>query len=218
MGEDQVGEDGALGARPALNRADILQTALRVRLEGDARTPSMRRLAAELDVTPMALYRHFDGKDDILLAMADELLAAQDLPAPDTPWQRYLRELALLMRTLLRSEPFVVGVFAHRPVISPAALLRLASAKRVLTKAGFTDDDAVRAYATVHIFTLGFCMLEQARHAEGYDEPGDDATSPETLQIAGFVSEAQFLASLDTIIAGIAAGVNDHAAIDVART
>jgi len=208
MGEDELGgQGGALGTRPALNRADILQTALRVRLEDDARTPSMRRLAAELDVTPMALYRHFDGKDDILLAMADELLAEQDLPPGDTPWQPYLRELALLLRSLLRSEPFVVGVFARRPVVSPAAQARLATATSVLTRAGFTHDDALRAYATVHIFTLGFCMLEQARHGS---EPAHDAGSPHASQITSFVSEAQFLASLDTILAGLTPTLTDR--------
>jgi AcrR family transcriptional regulator len=206
MGEEAVGGEGALGARPALNRADILRTALRVRLEDDARTPSMRRLAAELDVTPMALYRHFDGKDDILLAMADELLAAQELPSQDTPWQLYLRELSLLLRTLLRSEPFVVGVFARRPVVSPAAQYRLVKVTDVLTRAGFTHDDALRAYATVHIFTLGFCMLEQARRASGTLGPAPDTTPLQVSQITNFVSEAQFLASLDTILAGLAAG------------
>jgi AcrR family transcriptional regulator len=205
MGEDELaGESGAVGTRPALNRADILQTALRVRLEDEARTPSMRRLAAELDVTPMALYRHFDGKDDILLAMADELLSQQELPPDDTPWPGYLRELALLLRSLMRSEPFLIGVFARRPVLSPAALRRLAIAKEVLTRAGFGADDAVRAYATVHIFTLGFCMLEQARHASDYTGSDGDATAPEATQIAGFVSEGQFLSSLDTILAGLA--------------
>ena len=205
MGEDDLaGDNGAVGARPGLNRADILRTALRIRLDDATRTPSMRRLAAELDVTPMALYRHFDGKDDILLAMADELLAQQELPANDTPWPTYLHELALSMRSLMRSEPFLVGVFARRPVLTTAALQRLAIAKRVLIDAGFSPDEAVRAYATVHIFTVGFCMLEQARHASGFPGPDGDATAPEATQIAGFISEAQFLASLDTILAGLA--------------
>ena len=38
MGEDELrGDDGVIGTRHTLNRADILQTALRVRLEDDAR-------------------------------------------------------------------------------------------------------------------------------------------------------------------------------------
>ncbi|HEX4491909.1 MAG TPA: TetR/AcrR family transcriptional regulator [Acidimicrobiia bacterium] len=202
MGEDELA-DGALGSRPALNRADILQTALRVRLEDDARTLSMRRLAAELDVTPMALYRHFDGKDDILLAMADALLAQLDLPPEDTPWQMYLHELALAMRALMRAEPFVVQLFARRPIRTPAAQWRLAGAMRVLGRAGFSEDDAASAYATVHIYNLGFCMLEQARSATGALNAPPDTTTPESARISGFVSERQFLAGLDAIIAGI---------------
>lgn len=191
--------------RPALTRTTILETALRVRLTDDAHVLSMRRLAAELDVTPMALYRHFDGKDDILLAMADALLASLELPAPDTDWQPYLRQLALQMRSLLRAEPFVVQVFARQPVVTTASQHRLATATAALVRAGFSEDDAVAAYATVHIYNLGFCMLEQARRASGALDAPVDTTTPEAARITRFVSEAQFLAGLDAIIAGIGA-------------
>jgi AcrR family transcriptional regulator len=208
-----VGE-GAAGARPALNRADILQTALRVRLKDDSRGLSMRRLAAELDVTPMALYRHFDGKDDILLAMADELLAAQALPPDDSPWPQYLRELALSMRALMRAEPYVVQVFARRPMVSEPAQQRLATAMAVLVRAGFSEDEATSAYATVHIYNLGFCMLEQARRASGSLDGPVDMTTPHAARISGFVSEAQFVAGLDAIVAGITPAVGSAASHD----
>jgi AcrR family transcriptional regulator len=208
MGEDELGDDGAVGTRPALNRAGILETALRVRLDDDSRTLSMRKLAAALDVTPMALYRHFDGKDGILVAMADELLGALELPSDDAPWQLYLRALALSMRSLMRAEPFLVQVFARRPVVSAASQRRLAMATRVLVRAGFSEDDAVAAYATVHIYNLGFCMLEQARYESGSLDAPIDTTTAEAARISRFVSEAQFLAGLDAIIAGIAGGAS----------
>jgi len=190
-------------SRPALTRTDIVQTALRVRLEHDARELSMRRLAAALDVTPMALYRHFAGKDEILVDMADALLGTLELPPADTEWQPYLRALALQMRALLRAEPFVVHVFARRPMVTAASQRRLASAIDVLVRAGFTEDGAATAYATVHIYNLGFCMLEQARRASGSLDAPPDTTTPEAAHISGFVSESQFLAGLDAIVAGI---------------
>jgi AcrR family transcriptional regulator len=202
MGEDEVAED-ASAPRPALSRDGILQTALRVRLEDGTRMPSMRRLAAALDVTPMALYRHFDGKDGILLAIADELLGALELPPADTPWQPYLRALALSMRSLMRAEPFLVQLFARRPVVTAASQRRLATATVVLGRAGFSATDAASAYATVHIYNLGFCMLEQARSASGALDPPVDTTTPEAARISAFVSETQFLAGLDAIVAGI---------------
>jgi AcrR family transcriptional regulator len=196
--------DFADASRPPLTRAEIVKTALRLRIADDAGALSMRRLAAALDVTPMALYRHFEGKDDILLAMADELLAEHALPSAAVAWAAYLHELAVSLRGMLRTEPFVVSVFARRPVVSPAAQRRLATATSVLTRAGFTVDAAVRAYATVHIYTLGFCMLEQARDAAGHVGIPLDTRSTEAVQISGFVSEGQFLAGLDAILAGIA--------------
>lgn len=190
--------------RPPLTRVDIVKTALRLRIVDDVGALSMRRLAAALDVTPMALYRHFEGKDDILLAMADELLAEHQVPSTAVEWREYLHELAVSLRGMVRAEPFVLSVFARRPMISPAAQRRLATATSVLTRSGFTVDAAVRAYATVHIYTLGFCMLEQARHAAGTPAVPADARSTEAVQISGFVSESQFLAGLDAIIAGVA--------------
>jgi len=189
--------------RAPLTRADIVETALRVRLDHDARELSMRRLAAALDVTPMALYRHFAGKDEILLDMADALLAQLELPDPGSGWQPYLRALALQMRSLLRAEPFVVQVFARRPMVTAASQRRLAIATDALVRAGFTVDGAASAYATVHIYNLGFCMLEQARRASGSLDAPPDTTTPEAARISGFVSEDQFLAGLDAILAGI---------------
>jgi AcrR family transcriptional regulator len=203
-GRGEVVQDLARRSRPALNRDDIVATALRVRLEHDARELSMRRLATALDVTPMALYRHFDDKDDILVAMTDALLAAEELPSRDTPWPEYLRALVLQLRALLAEEPVMLQVATRQPLSSPAAQRRVASATEVLVAAGFSPEAAVRAYATTHTYTLGFCAVE---HTRGASRPRTRRvpSTPVAEQIAGFVSEAQFFAGLDVILAGIAA-------------
>jgi AcrR family transcriptional regulator len=56
------------------HRADVVATALRVLDAHGIVDLTMRRLAAELDVRPSALYHHFPSKQAILAAVADEIL------------------------------------------------------------------------------------------------------------------------------------------------
>jgi AcrR family transcriptional regulator len=44
---------------------------------------TMRRVAEELDSSPMALYRHVRDKDELLVALLDRLV--ERLPRPDLP-------------------------------------------------------------------------------------------------------------------------------------
>ena len=48
---------------------------------------SMRRLAARLDVVPMALYKHVTNKSDLLDGMVETLIASYDPPDPALGWK-----------------------------------------------------------------------------------------------------------------------------------
>src|SRR5215510_841202 len=77
-----------------LTRATVAERALQI---GDAEgleAVTIRRLAQELGVTPMALYWHFKNKDELLLGITDHALS--DVKAtrdPKDPWQRQLRAM-----------------------------------------------------------------------------------------------------------------------------
>lgn len=78
-------------------------TAATVRLldaEGLAKF-SMRRLAAELNVTAMSLYWYVDTKDDLLELALDSVYSEVGPPQEDEPWERRLRALATSYRALL---------------------------------------------------------------------------------------------------------------------
>jgi AcrR family transcriptional regulator len=195
----------------ALTRADIVAAALRV---ADARgldAISVRGLADRLGVTPMALYRHVRDKDEILDAVTDTLLARLGLPPPPSPpadgWRDWCEAAAESFRRLLVDQPLAIAVFARGPVTTPAARRRLATSIEVLTAAGFGHADAVRAYAAVHTYTVGFCSLEASRRADrrtGREAAADDATS---LLIRGFVSDSQFTHGLRALLAGLTPGL-----------
>jgi TetR/AcrR family tetracycline transcriptional repressor len=84
---------------------------------------SMRKLAADLAVTPMALYWHFANRDALLDAMAEQVLAQVVWDDnPGAPWQERLR--AALTATL--------GMFQQHPWLGPLARRRIVPAPNFL--------------------------------------------------------------------------------------
>ncbi len=58
-----------------LSRERILDAALELVVDDGWNGLSMRRLAQELDVWPMAVYRYFRDKDELLDAVVEQLAA-----------------------------------------------------------------------------------------------------------------------------------------------
>ena len=67
---------------------------------------TIRRLAQDLRVTPMALYWHFRSKEELLVALADRVWSeiAADID-PAQPWPRQLRGLLESLVRVLRNHP-----------------------------------------------------------------------------------------------------------------
>lgn len=95
-----------MAAQKRLNRDELVTTALAVADAEGLDAVTVRRVAQLHGVTPMALYRHFEDKDGLLLAIAERLLAGTVLPAPDDrPWYEQLRDLLGNFVDALRPHP-----------------------------------------------------------------------------------------------------------------
>src|SRR6478752_7154761 len=77
--------------RIPLWRDRVLRTAVAYADQAGLDGLTMRRLAQELDVAPMALYRHVANKDDLVDAMIDLVFAEIELPADDIGWKAWMR-------------------------------------------------------------------------------------------------------------------------------
>ena len=194
----------------------MLDAAHQVADQGGLDAVSLRSVAARLGVTPMALYRHVAGKDDLLAELVDARLGSQGLP-PVAPgdWQSWLAAVARSLRRLLGAEPAALGLFSRRPVTTWAARNRLDVTVDWLIDAGFTRQAAVEAYAAVHTYTLGFCALEAARSASlagpvraGSRGPArsiePEPVEPVAEAISRFVSDEQFELGLGAMVTGLA--------------
>jgi TetR/AcrR family tetracycline transcriptional repressor len=161
---------------------------------------TIRSLAADLGVAPMTLYGHIKDRDDLLDEVADRLLAKHWRPRKkfDT-WQEWTMEVARRFRRLLVNEPPVLHVFLSHPVASPAASERMRTVLEVLHSAGFAEEEALRIFATVHTYTIGFAALQASRAKWEATSKLSDANM---RQLASFTTTKQFNIGLEILLNG----------------
>jgi TetR/AcrR family transcriptional regulator, tetracycline repressor protein len=97
------------GGQALLTRDRILTTALRIVDDEGVAALSMRRLATELGVDPMAIYHHLSGKHALLVGLTEIVFQQLRLPpVDDTPWQEQVRTFARAYRSLTQTHPNLV--------------------------------------------------------------------------------------------------------------
>lgn len=98
------------GRHPRICRAGILDAAVEVLESNPGQPLSMAAVASVLGVTPMAIYRHYADKDDLLQALTDRLLADFRLDAPSGDPVLVLRRWAEAMRTYFLDRPYLIAM------------------------------------------------------------------------------------------------------------
>jgi AcrR family transcriptional regulator len=164
---------------------------------------TVRGLAAYMGVAPMTLYHHVSNKDDLLDEVVDRLLERSWRPPGKMekgPWA-WLGEAAERLRQFLVDQPAALHVYLSHPVVSPSALARMDEMLRALSLGGLDEQEARRAYAAVHSYTVGFATLEASR-ADWRPAPG---TKPIALQLAAYATPKQFKEGLSYVLEGIGA-------------
>jgi AcrR family transcriptional regulator len=119
----------------------VVDAAVSVADEAGLDAVSLRRVAARLGVTPMALYRYVESKDDLLDAVADRLYESLTLPDTTGEWWHTLADLARSTRRVLLERPWAAPLFA-RPLRGPHAHAVDEALHRALQDAGFSGAEA----------------------------------------------------------------------------
>jgi AcrR family transcriptional regulator len=120
---------------------------------------SLRRLARDLGVTPMALYWHFDDKNALLHALGDRLLGGLDLTVDErVPWPEQLRAFVVSFTAVLRAHPSAALLIGSLPTVaSENALDATEVALDILRRAGFSPEEA--AHVTTQIVRTTTSMV-----------------------------------------------------------
>ncbi|MFI5772233.1 TetR/AcrR family transcriptional regulator [Streptomyces sp. NPDC051658] len=146
-----------------LSEQIIVETALRLVGQHGADALTVRRLGAALGADPSALYRYFHNTDDLLLAIADELIGrARQGWQPTGEWRTDLCELGLRIHASYQAHPQAAMLAAHRTTGRNNEMRAVETILGVLRSAGFLDREAVRIYHAFVDQALAFAALDAA--------------------------------------------------------
>jgi TetR/AcrR family tetracycline transcriptional repressor len=187
---------------------------------------TIRRLAKELGVTPMALYWHFRSKDELLDGMAASIFEEVDLSVVDASaaWQEQLRALLGSMLGALRAHPSSAILLSRRTASSEGSLRATEVVLEILRRGGFSPAEATQiarhAVSTVVNLVSGEPgvvareesgkVIDARRRARLFLESLPPERYPRLVEAArplseGVDPEVYFAFGLDLLLAGIEA-------------
>jgi TetR/AcrR family transcriptional regulator, tetracycline repressor protein len=205
--------------RNTLSRPLIVTAALTlVDAEGLAAL-TMPRLAEHLGVGTMSLYRHVEGKDDLLDAVAADVVSGVSVPRGSPgDWEgRVVGYLRALRAQALR-HPALARILADRGLAAAPVLDQLETVHGILRAAGFSDLDAVRGFYSLLIYVFGSLLWELPRvhlqspaaFAAAWNraiDGVDAATHPNLVALRGTLatsaSEDQFEYGLERLVVAL---------------
>jgi AcrR family transcriptional regulator len=145
--------------QPLLSRERIIEAAAALVDAEGLDAVSIRRLATELGVSGPSLYNHVATKDDILDAVADEILAGVDVTCFEhQDWRQALRTWARSYRAALAAHPNIVPHTARGPGRRPRALAMADAVHGGLVDAGWPPARATHIGAMIRYLITGSAL------------------------------------------------------------
>jgi AcrR family transcriptional regulator len=154
--------------RPPLDRERILRTAVGLADKGGIESASMRRIAHELGVVPMALYRHVANKGELLDGMIDHVVAEIDPPDMGVGWKVAMRRRILSARDALERHAWAAQALESRDDPTPTVLAYMDSMVGIMRSGGFSIELTHHALHAMGSRLMGFT---QELFTDASDEP-----------------------------------------------
>ena len=130
---------------------------------------TMRRLAHDLGVEPVTIYRQLPNKEAILTGVAEKLwreMAPPDTGAAATPpvgaqrpaedWRMQVRGMWLALNELMQRHPNAIPIIARGGTYSPSAAGGTAEMLRLFKGAGLTPGEAAELLHILSAAVVGF--------------------------------------------------------------
>ncbi|WP_328385127.1 TetR/AcrR family transcriptional regulator [Streptomyces sp. NBC_00400] len=157
-----LGERPSRGPKPGLTLERIVTTAVAVADSDGLGALSMRRVATDLGVGTMSLYRYVPGKAELLDLMLDKVAEfdADAHPDPAVGWRPAMEALARGSRRQYQRHPWLLQVDQARPLLGPNALDSLEHSVRALAGTGLTDREKMHVLVTFGGFLAGVARTE----------------------------------------------------------
>lgn len=159
--------------RQPLTQHQVLRTAIAVADTEGLDAVSMRRLATELGVGPMSLYRHVANKDELVTQMADAVFGEPELPDPGPDgWRAKLELISRQQWDLCRRHLWLPRAISFtRPMLVPNVMAHTEWTLRALDELGLPMSTRIREALTLHALVVT-AALSMADEVEAEQETG----------------------------------------------
>ena len=200
----------AAGRTTHLERDEIAKATLRLFDEG--RDPSIRQLAVALNVTPSAIYHHFDSRAEIVQAaveivwreIIEEVAGMVGSPFESDPVET-LTALGLVSRRAFIRHHSITPYMAGIPRAEELSALGLAMFASVFERLGLSGRVAGEAFHAFASFCFGNALYAASRlaadEALGSDHPSHEEL--ETMRVAAGIdgtSTAETRLEVDSVL------------------
>lgn len=169
--------DGARrGPKPGLTLARIVQAGIAVARADGIGAVSMARVAKELGVGTMSLYRYVSAKDDLISLMADAAVGPPR-PAPGDEgavnWRAGIARWATNLRETYHGDPWLLDIPVSATMLGPNNVAWMESALRCLSRTPLSEQEKLSTALLVSGFvrneaTLSADVLGQGDEAIGH--------------------------------------------------
>jgi AcrR family transcriptional regulator len=163
--------------RRPLSRERVLHAAFDLTDRDGVESLSMRKLAQELGVEAMSLYRHVRNKGEIVDGLVDLVFGEIGLPQSDVDWKTAMRQRAMSAREVLARHPWAIGLMESRSTPGPATLQHHDAVIGCLRQAGFSIAMAAHAYSVLDSYLYGFALQQASLPFKTSDEAVEVADS-----------------------------------------
>ena len=144
--------------RPSLDKALILQAALRLADASGIEALSMRRLGQALGVEAMSLYRHVANKNELLDGLVELVVSEISLPPANDNWRAAMRARATSAHQALLRHPWATLLMMSRANVGPMMLRYVDATIGCLREAGFSYPVADHAWNAIDNHIYGFTL------------------------------------------------------------
>jgi AcrR family transcriptional regulator len=152
-----------------LSKERIVAVALAIADSEGLAAVSMRRIARELGVATMSLYRYVPGKDDLVMLIADAAFAEDKLPAtPPYGWRARLEVVARLQWKIYHKHSWMAGAMSiTRPQLVPNGMAHTEWTLQAIDGLGLSPEMSLVVAVTVIGYVRGVAVsLEMETQAE----------------------------------------------------
>ena len=155
-------------AKAPLSEDAVVDAGLAILAAEGLAAVTLRRVAAALDTGAASLYVYVAGREGLLRAMQERILATVELPAPDpSRWREQVHALLDRIRVALAAHPGIAAAATAEPPTSAAALVLQDNLLGLLRAGDLGPRDAAWTADVLLALTVQSVVEAEARRAAG---------------------------------------------------